>query len=234
MHALNRHKHPPSVCCSGKPDALAQLIEHFEEGATGQCCFSRFSILYENCSSDGENPCNLQDTIVSTPCKSVKGGTMSIPKSPSEESLNRRILRLDSQIKIEYDLIGHRVSWLLASNSFLIAAFAVVLNNSSPNGSLNWRLAQLLMWLLPITGSISCIVVARAVSAAHSVINELKKQRDPVEDLAAKLYSYERLGVSQQTWYHIAGNRPPTFLPLVVACVWGTVLAMLAYAKLVP
>jgi hypothetical protein len=157
---------------------------------------------------------------------------MSVPQSPAEESLNRRILRLDAQIKIEYDLIGHRVSWLLASNSFLIAAFAVVLNNTSPSGSLNWRLAQLLMWLLPITGGISCIVVARAVSAAHSVIDELKKQRDPVEDLAAKLYSYERLGVGQQTWYHIAGNRPPTFLALVVLCVWGILLAMLVYVRI--
>lgn len=157
----------------------------------------------------------------------------SIPV-PSEEALNRRLIRLDAQIRIEYDLIGHRVSWLLVSNSFLLAAFAVSLNNSSPPGSVNSRLIQILVWLLPVIGIVSCYVVAHAVRAAHAVINELKGLRDPLEDLASKHFSYERLGIGKQTWYHIAGNRPPTLLPWVTAIVWVAVLGVLVHAKFAP
>ena len=95
---------------------------------------------------------------------------------PTEESLDRRLGRLDAQIKIEFDLIGHRVSWLLVSNSFLFTALAVALNNTS-NDTVKLRLVNAALWCLPTIGLFSSFLVVLAVAAAHNVIKDLKLMR---------------------------------------------------------
>ena len=140
-----------------------------------------------------------------------------------EESLSRRLARLDSQIKVEYELIGHRVSWLLVSNSFLFAAFVVALGNSSLDANTQ-KLIRILVLALPVIGLVSSVLVSLAVRAANEVVHELKKARDFVEEQASRFYEYERLGVHIKSWPHIVGNWPPALLPPLFAIVWLTLL----------
>jgi hypothetical protein len=140
-----------------------------------------------------------------------------------EDSLSRRLTRLDSQLKIEYELIGHRVSWLLVSNSFLFGAFVVGINNLSEKDDIQ-KLIHILIYAIPIIGLASSVLVALAVRAAHEVISELKVVRDRVEEEAHHAFSYERLGVHIKSWPHIVGNWPPTVLPPLFAVVWARVL----------
>jgi hypothetical protein len=149
---------------------------------------------------------------------------MAAASTPSEENLERRLLRLDAQIRVEYDLIGHRVSWLLVSNSFLLGAFALALDTAPAAGSLNARLIEILVWCLPLIGAFSSLVVFIAVLAAHGVVNDLKTKRALVEDQAFQAYGFERLNVDERTWHHLSGNLPPLFLPWVLAAVWGLAL----------
>jgi len=143
--------------------------------------------------------------------------------SALEESLSRRLTRLDSQLKIEYELIGHRVSWLLVSNSFLFGAFVVGLNNASLNGGIQ-KLIHILILAIPVIGLASSVLVALAVRAAHEVVSEFKVVRDRVEEEAHRAFSYERLGVHIKSWPHIVGNWPPMLLPPLFAVVWARVL----------
>lgn len=140
-----------------------------------------------------------------------------------EESLSRRLTRLDSQLKIEYELIGQRVSWLLVSNSFLFGAFVVGLNNVNPNTNVQ-KLIHVLILAIPVIGLTSSVLVALAVRAAHEVISDLKAVRDRVEEEAYRAFSYERLGVQSKSWPHVVGNWPPTLLPPLFAIVWARLL----------
>jgi len=147
-----------------------------------------------------------------------------------DQSLSPRLIRLDSQLKIEYELVGQRVSWLLVSNSFLFGAFVVSLNNMSANANNMCsdarihRLIHILFLAIPIIGLVSSVLVALAVRAAHEVIFELKVVRDRVEEEASRALAYERLGVHIKSWPHIVGNWPPVLLPPLFAVVWATIL----------
>ena len=142
--------------------------------------------------------------------------------TPIEDNLNRRLLRLDAQIKTEYDLIGHRVSWLLTSSSFLFAAFLVGLNNTNP--LVNKYLIEELTFWLPVTGLVSSLLVWFALFAAASVIRKLKKLRDIVEDKATSDCNFEVLGIRIISWQHIVGNLPAFLLPPLLAFIWARLL----------
>jgi hypothetical protein len=141
-------------------------------------------------------------------------------QKPSEESLHRRLIRADAQIKTEFDLIGHRVSWLLVSNSFLFAALVVGLGNSSADVT-NRRIVGVLLWALPLIGLASSTLVALAVLAAHDVIKDLKVERGKLEEEAYQLYRYERLGVQVKSWPHLVGNWPPILMPPLLMVIWA-------------
>ena len=143
--------------------------------------------------------------------------------TPSEDNLNRRLLRLDAQIKIEYDLIGHRLSWLLTSNSFLFAAFVVGLNNANRDISSVKNFIGVLTISLPVIGLVSSVLVWLAVFAADSVICKFKRLRDTVEDEATR-YGFEVLGIKTGAWPHRVGNWPPFFLPPLLAIIWAWLL----------
>lgn len=154
----------------------------------------------------------------------VPGGVTS--DHNREDNLNRRLTRLDAQIKVEYDLIGHRVGWLLTSNAFLFAAFVVALNNVNlDNASLpSIRFVYVLSFWIPIIGLASSALVTFAVFAANSVIKRLKLLRDRTEADAARQCSFEVVGIGAGSWPHRIGNGPPCLLPPLLAIVWATML----------
>lgn len=145
----------------------------------------------------------------------------------NDESLYRRLVRLDAQIKMEFDLIGLRVGWLLLSNSFLFTAYVVALNNTNKDEFSISLSHFLIFWVLPGIGLVSSSLVTYAVYAAHDVIDEFKGLRDKVE-YETKRLGYERLGIGVDNWRHKAGNYPAKWLPRVLIVIW---VALFLYAQ---
>jgi len=135
-----------------------------------------------------------------------------------------RLKRLDDQIRMEYDLMGQRMSWMVISQSFLFSAVALTANNSV-DPSMR-KVLSLLRLLMPFVGILSCLFSMAAIFAARSVINRLKTLRNRLEDLFEQQNGdgFDRLGVRQTDWQHSFGNFPTSFLPLTLIGVWLTIL----------
>lgn len=134
----------------------------------------------------------------------------------SDENLRFRLTRFDQQICIEFDLIGHRMNWLMTSQAFLFAAFALCVTTTSPRPTLA---ATWLQYLLPAIGAISAVLVGLAIFAAHRVIDRLKPARAILEGLATEA-GFEKLGVDVHSSDHRTGNLPSLILPWTLASAW--------------
>ena len=134
--------------------------------------------------------------------------------------LRFRIKRLDDQIRVEFDLIGHRMTWLVISQSFLFSAVSLTVNNLVNPSAV--KISELLRWLIPIIGIITCSSVGLATFAALSVITNLKEQRDNLEDKAKD--DLELIGVRITSWEHKIGNIPSLILPWILCIAWLLVL----------
>lgn len=135
----------------------------------------------------------------------------------------QKLQRLDAQIKIEYELIGHRVGWLLFANSFLLSAFVLALSKEPKGAAYDGRAVEMLLWLLPIFGVMACSLVFFGVVAAHISINQLKDKRDTLEN-SCDICGFEKLGVQQNDWKHVVGNLSPTLFPILLGLIWGLLL----------
>jgi hypothetical protein len=91
-----------------------------------------------------------------------------------EESEKRNLKLLEfyrDEIKHEFSLLGHRVSWFMTGQSFLLATFAISEN-------VNFRGLRWLSFLISIIGLVVCILVADGARAAHITIDMyLEKKR---------------------------------------------------------
>jgi hypothetical protein len=153
----------------------------------------------------------------------------TVTESTSEDRARFRLARFDSQIRIEYELIGHRMSWLMVSQSFLFAAFATAAHSiasQTSNGSGVVPLAQrillptCILWLVPILGAAAAICAPAAIFAAKSVILELKTKRDELEEEASRAYKYDIVGVPRSAIEHKLGNLTSLALPPLFFSAW--------------
>lgn len=139
--------------------------------------------------------------------------------------------RIDEQIRMEYDLMGQRMSWMVISQSFLFSAIALTAN-SSVEASMR-KVIDLLRILIPFVGTLSCLFAIASIFAARSVINRLKNLRSSLEDT---LYvqnnedKFYKLGVRQSEWQHSFGNFPTSFLPFTLACIWLIILTAVIWS----
>jgi len=133
-----------------------------------------------------------------------------------------RIERLDYHIRMEYDLMGQRMSWMVISQSFLFSAVALTAN-SSVDRSMH-QVIELLRLLIPFIGVLSCLLSSAAIIAARSAINRLKHLRDALEDTFSVEYGIDKLGVRQSEWQYSFGNFPTSFLPFTLSFVWLIIL----------
>lgn len=144
----------------------------------------------------------------------------------TDEDLRFRLVRCDAQIRIEFDLIGYRMTWLMTSQAFLFAAFTVCVTAPQPRLRL---LAEWLQFVLPSVGVISALVVALAILAAHRVVERLKPTREALEKLAT-LKGFETLGVGVESREHAWGNLPSRILPWVLVTAWLLLLCLVGYS----
>ena len=125
-----------------------------------------------------------------------------------------------SRIEHEDNLIVRRLSWLVASQSFLFTADAITLNGlasvpSSAAGTINSQ-EWLLFRLLPLVGILTCGFIYISVLAAVRAIRVLRRtyqSRIGREDAFL-------LGIMTSNPIRLLGLTVPLLLPLMFVVVW--------------
>ena len=124
------------------------------------------------------------------------------------------------RIEHEDNLIVQRLSWLVASQSFLFTAYAIVTNGLATQpqvlSSHFMNQLQLMFQLIPTVGTLTCVLIYISVLAAVATMRRLrnsyhsrfgKEEADlpPIQTLAPiRLFGYSA----------------PVLLPLVFTIVW--------------
>src|SRR5476651_1305004 len=80
-----------------------------------------------------------------------------------------------SQIEHEDNLNSQRLSWFVASQSFLFTAYAIVVSNLSP-GRLPWVEEQisLLILLIPLLAILTCVLIYATILAGSAAMRNLR------------------------------------------------------------
>jgi len=138
--------------------------------------------------------------------------------------------RLDEQIRIELDLVGHRMSVLAVSQSFLFTAFTTDLLIADRFG----RFRTILLWAIPLLGIAICLIIGFALSAAMYVSHVRKVEREVCRDRLREELEESSLrpdvfrGKKIEILAHVAprsipdkfGNYPPLLLVPAIAICW--------------
>ncbi len=130
------------------------------------------------------------------------------------------VIRL--QLVHEDGLMVNRLSWLVASQSFLFTAYAIVLNGSTPaqGAAIAARQAELLR-VLPELGLATCALIYLGVLAGVRVIAVLRRDLRPHQSRAAGLTPLlQGTGVT-----HALGLAAPLLLPPLFCAAWTALLA---------
>lgn len=158
--------------------------------------------------SSGER--QLQRNIPSCALKSSVDGCIAL-----------KIQRTDTQIRSEFDLVSHRMSWLMMSQSFLFIAYANLMSGLSNIGLDHLHKPLFgLCYIIPIVGMLMTIFVGVGIHAALSVANKLKNERKRFELNHPTLCTLYKTTVHRDWWEHIAGNVPSYCLPSMFFLAW--------------
>src|SRR3954454_10643859 len=128
-----------------------------------------------------------------------------------------------SQIEHEDNLVSQRLSWLLASQSFLFTAYAITLNGPSQSHFKSFEVSSsLLMSLLVLVGIVSALLIWASVLAGISAMNTLKCH---FEASVGKKYP-AGLPPIQTTGMALRGGQlGPVLIPLLFIGVWLVLLS---------
>lgn len=120
-----------------------------------------------------------------------------------------------ARIDHEDDLIVQRLSWLVASQSFLFTAYAIVLNGlASPTGGPVLGQQQRLLHLIPLVGCATAGLIYVTILAAVVAIRRLRRGY-------ATLAANEPLPeIQTRAAIRLCGLTAPLVLPLVYLAVW--------------
>ena len=144
---------------------------------------------------------------------------MQNPVDPPETlSQLERYQVFRNRIEHEDNLIVQRLSWLVASQSFLFTAYAIVTNalatsaGRNVNSFINHLLA--LVKIIPIVALLNSVLIAASIIAALIAINQLrcayKKHATTLESLPLQTSRVPR----------VLGLAAPVILPLLFFAVW--------------
>lgn len=137
-----------------------------------------------------------------------------------EDRLFRRLTRVETHLKNEFDLIGLRVNWLLASNAFLFTALMLNVNHLNNETAPYSRLIDHAALLLSILGFGSSLLTFLSILGAYKVVKTLKIVRENLERDASEKYQHNQIGVNNGTAPHVLGHLAPFCLPLLLMLVW--------------
>ena len=132
--------------------------------------------------------------------------------------MNEKLDALRRRIENEHNLVNQRLSWLVASQAFLLTAFAISLN--APTGAMRpdyARANHLLVSLLPYVGLACIFILWLTVAGAIWSMTELRARADAIiqpEDLPI----YSRAAIRR------LGLAAPVAIPGVFLLLWLVLL----------
>lgn len=126
------------------------------------------------------------------------------------------------QIEHEDNLIGQRLSWFVAAQSFLFTAYAITVSNSGPNHTepVIERM-RLLLWIIPMTSILTCVLIYATIIAGSIAVVALRRLYHNYADHTAAtglppVQGYRRT--------QLLGQAAPMLMPLVFLVVWFILL----------
>lgn len=141
----------------------------------------------------------------------------SIPTSVESWADVYRLYR--EQIDHEDDLVNQRLSLLVASQSFLFTAYAIVLNGSTTGMQSMFAFQhRVVFWSIPIIATCLCWFIGRSITAAMAAMSHARARWSDYRATGAiPEYAPEIQGSD-----HIRrlGQLAPRFLPHVFIAVW--------------
>ncbi|HEY9667321.1 MAG TPA: hypothetical protein V6C91_10985 [Coleofasciculaceae cyanobacterium] len=145
--------------------------------------------------------------------------TITLPKPTSSAELYR-IIR--ERIDYEENLLNQRVIWLIFSQSFLVSAYAIMLNSPpEPKSPMYGELQSSLIWLLPILSLILSIIVYLSVISALYHITQLRKSFEtyPKDETIDHFPA-----MNDTSFIRWLGALPPILVPLLFIGAWAFLL----------
>jgi hypothetical protein len=127
-----------------------------------------------------------------------------------------------SQIEHEDNLVSARLSWLLASQSFLFTAYAITLNGPLLSHFKTFETnSNLLISLLTVVGIVSALLIWISILAGIAAMRNLKAnfERRVGTSLPAGLPPIQTAGAPL-----LAGQLGPVLIPLLFTTVWLVLL----------
>lgn len=126
-----------------------------------------------------------------------------------------------SQIEHEDNLVSQRLSWLLASQSFLFTAYAITLNGPAQSHFKMFEThSTLLLNLLILVGIVSALLIWASILAGFYAMKKLRAhfQRTAAE-LPAGVPPIQTTGTALRL-----GQLGPILIPLLFMAVWLVLL----------
>jgi hypothetical protein len=122
------------------------------------------------------------------------------------------------QIEHEDNLIGQRLSWLVAAQAFLFTAYAITVSNSGPGHTQPViERMRLLLWLIPITAILTCALIYATIIAGSIAISALMRLYHKHGDHEATVGLPPVMGYRRS---QVLGQVGPLLVPLVFLTVW--------------
>jgi hypothetical protein len=135
--------------------------------------------------------------------------------------MNPQLQSIRQRIEHEDNLISQRLSWLVASQSFLITAFAITLNapekfHSERYAAVHHRLLQ----LLPVVSIASIVVLMLTLLGALFALRRLR-------DSAKALMTQNELPVFSSTPIRWLGMSATLGIPVLFLLFWAALMMVL-------
>jgi hypothetical protein len=133
-------------------------------------------------------------------------------------TVERYYVIVRSQIEHEDNLIGQRLSWFVAAQSFYFTAYAIVMSNLRTDHPV-WVLSQmrLLLLLLPVVAVVTSLLIYATIVAGWIAMSKLR-------ELYEVFASHGRtIGLPPVQGYRrtqVLGQAAPMFLPGVFIAIW--------------
>ena len=133
--------------------------------------------------------------------------------------MNDRLEALRRQIEHEDDLINQRLSWLVASQAFLLTAFAISLNAPQIPRSAGYAASsQMLVRLLPVAGIACILILGLTVCGAIWSMAELR-------ELAGRKAGPDDLPIHSRPAIRRLGLAAPVAIPCVFLILWISLIS---------
>jgi hypothetical protein len=142
--------------------------------------------------------------------------TAAQPSEPLSPLERYQVFR--NRIEHEDNLIMQRLSWLMASQSFLFTAYAIVTNGLSASsitgGNKFVGHLDILARIIPVVALVNSLLIATSIFGALKAIRELR------EEYQRQTQFLEIIPLQTSQFARDLGLSAPVLLPLLFGAVW--------------